>query len=66
VEVNLRDRIHQAMKPKVSKDSVNYSLGKPKEHCGICEYYASHVCQKVQGHIDPTMWCELFEKGDYA
>ena len=64
--MSLREHIQRAMKAKASKAEVNYSLGKPKEHCGICQYYTDHVCQKVQGHINPTMWCKLFEKDVYA
>jgi hypothetical protein len=48
---------------KVSKVSVGYSKGMPKSHCGICEHYLKGGnCTKVEGRIEPEMWCKLFQK----
>ncbi len=50
---------------KVSKVSVGYSKGVPKSHCGICEHYReNHSCTKVDGRIEPEMWCKLFKEKD--
>ena len=57
------------MKPatvKKSKMAVDYSMGKPDAHCGICRHYTSDDpkvgrCKLVAGLIAPQMWCELFE-----
>ena len=47
---------------KATKDSVDYSQGMPKSHCGICRYYEfdTQTCEKVRGHIHPDMWCKLW------
>ena len=56
---DLRTAIKDAM--KVSKQSVDYSKGKPAEHCGICVYYnKGNTCDKVQGVIQSDYWCRLF------
>jgi len=51
---------------KEAKADVDYSLGKPNAHCGMCRYYHDHVCSLVAGRIEPQMWCELFTKKEKA
>lgn len=47
---------------KRSHESVDYSEGMPKSHCGICQHYLSPgACELVESPIDPEYWCELFE-----
>ena len=55
----LREQIRDAM--KATKDSVDYSKGNATEHCGNCEHYKDHTCSKVQGMIEPSYWCKLWE-----
>jgi len=45
---------------KKLKGSVDYSRGMKKSHCGICRYYHSGSCEKVEGQISPDMWCKLY------
>ena len=48
---------------KRTKESVNYSKGNEKEHCGICKHFQPPwACEKVSGHIVPAYWCRLFTK----
>jgi len=55
---------HDADEPgKRTKESVNYSKGNAKEHCGICKHFQPPWgCEKVAGHIVPAYWCRLFAK----
>lgn len=47
---------------KAKKAEVDYSLGMKKSRCGICEFFRKpRTCTKVEGEIDPRMWCKLFE-----
>lgn len=38
----------------------------PEETCQMCmHYHEPRACDKVQGRVNPTGWCKLFEaKGD--
>lgn len=47
---------------KVTKQSVQYSVGMKTSHCGICKYYTGNRCTRVEGSIKPNMWCKLFKK----
>lgn len=48
--------------PKLSKDAVDYGPGTRREHCAICRHFQPpHACERVEGTIDPTAWCEEFE-----
>lgn len=48
---------------KHTKETVGYSKGHPKEHCGICKsFIAPHNCKKVEGTIEASMWCRLYTK----
>ena len=49
---------------KKDKSVVNYSMGKPHAHCGLCEHFikSENECELVKGRIDPDHWCKLFEK----
>jgi len=50
---------------KETKIAVGYSKGMKERHCGICEHYReNHTCTKVEGRIEPDMWCRLFTKKD--
>ncbi len=48
---------------KLSKDAVDYSMGTPEAHCGICEHYRHGTCLIVEDAIEPDYWCEKFEPG---
>lgn len=50
------------MVEKRAKADVDYSAGMPESHCGICRYYSNESCEKVEGKINPSFWCELFER----
>jgi len=50
---------------KRSKASVDYSEGMKSAHCGICEHYSSGSCELVEGDIDPSYWCKLFERATH-
>lgn len=52
------------MSVKKDKEEVDYSEGRMKEHCGICEHFqpGKQACTKVKGHIMARMWCRLFER----
>lgn len=60
--LSLREEIKKAK--KVAKNSVNYSLGMTKSHCGICVYFypKDNSCSKIRGDIKSDMWCKLFKK----
>ena len=58
--MTLRTQIADAMKRP--KADVDYSHGKPDAHCGICEWYERHTCEKVRGVINEDMWCRLWQK----
>lgn len=51
---------------KATKESVNYSLGELKSHCGICTHFRPGgqlfigKCEVVQGDISYFMWCKKF------
>lgn len=48
---------------KRTKASVHYSKGYKPAHCGICRHFERpDACRLVEGKIDPTFWCRLFEK----
>jgi len=50
---------------KYSKADVDYSEGKPSEHCAICvhfQVYHKKACEIVAGVILPDMWCNKFKK----
>jgi hypothetical protein len=60
---------------KASKESVSYSLGEAKSHCGrgfegdtgYCRYYRpgteyEGTCVRVQGTIKSMYWCRLWSK----
>lgn len=48
---------------KVPKQDVRYSRGMLTRHCSLCMYFRSpHACERVAGHIDPNMWCNLFHR----
>lgn len=50
---------------KKSKASVSYTdhASKHTERCALCEYYIrGGRCEEVRGEIEPSGWCELFEK----
>lgn len=50
-----------AQDSKVSKESVDYSLGKKESHCGICAHFEEpNSCEIVEGKIDPAFWCKRF------
>jgi hypothetical protein len=73
VDHKLVDRLEQAMDGgdvRKSKKEVKYSLGHKDSHCGPvakwkggdCTHFITpHGCEKVQGYINPTYWCELFK-----
>lgn len=46
---------------KCSKTEVHYREGTPKKHCGKCEYYHDHRCEKVRGEICPDDLCDVYE-----
>lgn len=62
--------------PKLSKESVNYSKGMPRSHCGpkrigdpwFCEHFIGKevgrigACKVVAGGISPEMWCKRYVK----
>ena len=47
---------------KETKAEVGYTRGTKAQHCGICEHYAVHACEIVEGPIFPAMWCRRFDK----
>ena len=60
---------------KTPKEDVNYGIGMLHSHCGptfhddkyFCKHFipkATHMgaCESVAGAIDPTHWCERFQK----
>ena len=51
------------MEPRKTKAAVHYGRGMPSAHCGICEHFvAPHSCEKVEGRIAKSAWCEMFRK----
>ena len=48
---------------KKSKESVDYSKGMKKTHCGNCRYFYARqgICDKVAGKIGAEMWCRLWK-----
>jgi hypothetical protein len=54
-----------ASQGKLPKNKVQYSLGMKRAHCGVCDYFHPQAkeCDKVEGKIDPRMWCIKFTKG---
>ena len=64
---SVRDHVTAAVKDsaKLTKAEVNYSPGKPAEHCGNCTHYEPpNACSLVRGDIDPGYWCEKWEAKD--
>ena len=52
---------------KKSKQQVDYSKGMRARRCNNCvNFRPPHACTKVEGNIDPEMWCELFERKKYT
>jgi hypothetical protein len=48
--------------PKSAKDDVDYRLGTPKQHCGICAMFVDpDKCTSVDGDIKREKVCDLFE-----
>ena len=61
---------------KRAKTEVDYSKGMPTEHCGqqsrndrnACKHFlpsktmASDRCELVEGPINRTYWCKLWER----
>lgn len=60
---------------KADKEQVSYSRGHLQSHCGPTfhddRYYCRHFipgtawhgrCDVVKGEIDPTFWCERYER----
>src|SRR6185437_1458528 len=48
---------------KLAKADVNYSEGNGEDRCGNCQHFeAPAACALVAGEIDPTYWCENFER----
>lgn len=46
---------------KVSKDSVDYSMGMGTHRCMNCIHFQKpHSCEEVQGNINPRFWCQKF------
>lgn len=52
----------QAADAKATQESVNYRLGTPKQHCGICAMFVDpDKCTSVEGDIKREKVCDLFE-----
>jgi len=61
---------------KSAKSDVNYSTGMLHSHCGPTfrddKFYCKHfipkarssngTCDVVEGEIDPTYWCERYQR----
>lgn len=49
---------------KVSKASVDYSLGHPRgDRCGVCKHFQKpNKCEIVAGLVKSNMWCKRFKR----
>jgi hypothetical protein len=48
---------------KETKAQAEYSEPtRTAERCGLCSHYRIGVCTKVEGSIDPRMWCRHFKR----
>lgn len=63
------------MTAKDTKNEVDYGRGMLRSHCGPTfkddKFYCKHFipgaryigkCEKVEGDIEPIMWCELYHR----
>jgi hypothetical protein len=49
------------MAEKYSKEAVNYGPAVNDQlSCASCVFFNGDDCDKVKGHISPTMTCDLF------
>lgn len=53
------------MAEKQTKQAVAYEAkAHDRDHrCGLCAHFMPlyHLCHKVQGKVNPTGWCRLFQ-----
>jgi hypothetical protein len=57
----LKDDKKQAQDAKVSKASVQYSVGMGAKRCFNCAHYrGDNECEIVEGTVAPEYWCERF------
>jgi hypothetical protein len=48
---------------KESKEQAQYDVpDRTGERCGLCGHYRIGVCTRVEGNIDPRMWCRHYER----
>ena len=48
---------------KSSKSKAHYvDHTNRANRCEVCEYYHAGKCEKVEGRVNPTGWCEYFKR----